>query len=212
MSKYESKIVRESGRIYMDADSATSNKLYLYLNTNGDSLALSKYSPRLYVTADSFKFYRFVDIRVTMHATGSGPYAVGFSPSGQLLTTEPTTFQMIYDLPWSTKVRPSTLTIDPVYKLGRSILLPGPVKWFKTRFDSASVDFENQGNFYFVSTGATDAFRITFDYVVEFKEFVSPTNNPVPRRYLTSKEPEPDSKSDTGSVIVVPRGARVEYQ
>lgn len=144
---------------------------------------------RALALADSFAYYRFTHVKMTIHPNvyaaidAQSQITAGYLP-GVAPDTPPANDNSVYQLSKHAKhtlgkTVPTSMTVTASDLVGDA-----QIKWFKTIVGTPAAQFEVQGNFFFYVTpfgaaaGSMTTWNVTFDYVLEFQNFVVPANTP----------------------------------
>lgn len=138
--------------------------------------------PRLTTVSDAFQKYRFTSLKFRLlldagsSAADSAMAFVGKSIVNSTLNTIPEMFETGFCSFVSTKQ-----TMHGQWVNVTKSILRGTLPWYQTQAGNSSSDAEedNQGQFYFISSG-TPTLHVEFVGVVELATPVDPSNSPLP--------------------------------
>ncbi len=163
---------------------------------------------RALAIADTFAFYRFKRVKVTIHPNVyeaidiQGQLTAGYL-AGVAPDTPPASDNDVYNLTRHIKHGygrnlPTTMVLEP-----RDLIGNVQLKWFKTIAGTPDAQFEIQGNVFFwsVARGASSAsiqsWNVTFDYTLELQSFVPTTSTP----FIRFMHSTPEEKQKSLSVL-----------
>ncbi len=159
--------------------------------------------PRLFALADLFQFYRFTHIRAYC-MPGEVQMALGYAP-GALFDTPPTTIAGILELPIAV-AHGAFKTTDTVMTVSRKELVEdGQLKWYKTIPGTPAVQFEVQGNIYWVAGAGATAPNFVVEWTCELQSWNLAAQSPMiksPQLKLTEDPKSSDNEKNHDLMVV----------
>jgi len=136
--------------------------------------------PRVGTEADTWAHYRFLSLRFRIHPTGSISTDQVFGFVGGAQDTPPATIATASEVLSSVVLSGDTSVPSEWCNVSR-LEISGPLPWYKTIAGTADPTEESPGWLFGAGTG-TDALRIEFRGVIEFKVSVATANTPLARQ------------------------------
>ncbi len=169
------------------------------VNTSTSYALIPTNFQRLTALADSFDFYRFTNVQVTLMAgaINQASYTPVMTAAGYkngVSATAPATVNEVVNLDHAAVVTHVYSTGVPLYQTGKSSFTVGrqhlishaPLKWYKTQASAGSgtaydlFDVQ-QGVVYFATTATTSSTpNVLFEWTCELSQPVNPADTPAP--------------------------------
>ncbi len=187
-------VITVSGKVFLVATNTLLLPSVIALSPNLAGVTLqgtvtSNGGSKLAALSDLYQYYRFkkVTLRIIRGGGTDQTAVLGYEPDNTV--TLPTTFGTVIDSPWTGHIvhlnanDNAIPSVTPEDVIPQKMLMDQNVRWWRTQASGGVDDqFEYQGSLAFASNLSAASISVELSYTVEFKNFISASLTPAPRR------------------------------